>query len=309
MIRLVLLSQDDDLDELQQALEARASGICSIHRAADLLAAHAEVAVCWNPPSGSLGALPSLRLIHSIAAGVDHLASDPSRPPIATCRVVDPDLRRGMAEYVIWGVLHHFRRFDSVLQNQSQRQWRVPTQLRASEWRIGVLGLGELGGYVAQQLAGLGFAVRGWSRSAKTIDGVSCWAGNGALEAFADGLDCLVCLLPLTDESQGILNAGLFGRLRNGAVLINPGRGGHLQRADLLLALQSGQLRAALLDAFEQEPLPASDPLWSTAGVTLTPHMASSASNEVIAEQVLANVQRMQAGLSLLNQVDPDLGY
>jgi len=307
--RLVLLSQDDELDELQQALEARASGICSIHRAADPLSAHAEVAICWNPPAGSLGALPQLRLIHSIAAGVDHLASDPSRPPVATCRVVDPDLRRGMAEYVIWGVLHHFRRFDEVLQRQPHQQWQAPAQLRASDWRVGVLGLGELGGYVARQLAGLGFAMRGWSRSAKVIDGVSCWAGNEQLAAFADGLDCLICLLPLTEESQGILDSELFARLRSGAVLINPGRGGHLQRNDLLRALENGQLRAALLDAFEEEPLPAADPLWRTAGVTITPHMASSASSEVIAEQVLANVQRMQAGQPLLNQVDPDLGY
>lgn len=309
MTPVLLLSQDADFGELRQVLEARAAGICSILSVDDPQATKAEVAVCWNPPPGSLGRLLNLRLIHSIAAGVDHLLSDPSRPPVATCRVVDPDLRRGMAEYVIWGVLHHFRRFDQVLSQQTQRNWQVPAQLRASEWRVGVLGLGELGGHVAQQLASMGFAVRGWSRSAKTLDRVSCRAGSEQLAAFAEGLDCLICLLPLTDDSRGILNAELFSRLRPGAVLINPGRGGHLLRDDLLQALDSGQLRAALLDAFEQEPLPAEDPLWNRPGVTVTPHMASSASNEVIAEQILANVQRLQSGQALLNQVDPELGY
>lgn len=308
MTRIVLLSQDADLQELRAVLAAKAVD-CTVLLLGEAEAELAEVAVCWNPPPGSLGALANLRLIHSMAAGVDHLFNDPSRPALPTCRVVDPDLRNGMAEYVIWGVLHHFRQFDRVLKQQARGEWHIPEQKASRDWRVGVLGLGELGAHVAEKLALLGFEVRGWSRSAKTIPGVTIWFGNEQLSEFADGLDCAICLLPLTEESRGVLNGKLFSCMRRGAVLINSGRGEHLVMRDLISALETGVLRAALLDAFEKEPLPVGDPIWRIPGITVTPHMATAASNKVIAEQILANVERLRRGYVLLNQVDLERGY
>ena len=308
MTRIVLLSQDSDLTELRKAMQLKAPDI-SVHLPGEVDAHLADVAVCWNPPQGSLGALENLRLVHSLAAGVDLLRTDSSCPDVPVCRVVDPDLRRGMAEYVLWGVLHHHRHFDQMLANQAQSLWREPVQRPASSWTIGVMGLGDLGAHVAAMLASLSFNVRGWARSPKTIANVSTWAGPEQFGDFLNGVDCLICLMPLTDETQGILNASTFAQLNPGAVVINCGRGGHVVMDDLLQALASDTLSAALLDVFEHEPLAADDPLWQTPGLTITPHIASSATHECIAEQVIANVSRLNNNLALHNQVNTRAGY
>lgn len=308
MTGLVLLSRDADLSELRTTLQHKAPDFV-VSLAGESAALQAEIAVCWNPPQGSLGALPNLQLVHSMAAGVDHLSHDLSMPDVAVCRVVDPDLRRGMAEYVVWGVLHHHRHFDQILAQQAKGLWQAPTQHPASTCTVGIMGLGDLGAHVAGVLASLGFNVRGWARSAKALDNVATWASASEFDGFLDGVDCLVCLIPLTDETRGILNATTFGKLRHGAVLINCGRGGHLVLPDLVAALKKGQLRAALLDVFEHEPLKREDPIWRTPGITVTPHIASSASTDCIADQVIANVRRLKSGEPLLNEVNRGNGY
>lgn len=308
MTRVALFSSDVDMTGLAEA----------IHQAAPELelfvqgqggADSAEIAVCWNAPHGALARLPNLRLIHSIAAGVDHIFSDPLAPSVPVCRVVDPGLKRGMAEYVIWGVLNYHRWFDLTHSQQRINHWFTPMQTPAALRKVGVMGLGELGGYVATQLAGLGFDVRGWARSPKTLVGVSTWAGPSGFHGFLDRLDCLICLMPLTSETQSILNTSTFARLSHGSVLINCGRGGHLVVDDLLAALESGQLRGALLDVFDEEPLAQSSALWQTKGITITPHMASSASNDVIASQVIENIERLIGGKPLKNRVVGVQGY
>jgi glyoxylate/hydroxypyruvate reductase A len=214
-----------------------------------------------------------------------------------------------MTEYVRWAVIHYHRGFDQVLQQQREQIWQRPLQRSAGQFRVGVMGLGSLGSAIASDLAAAGYAVRGWARGAKDLPGVQTFAGAEGFEAFLDGVELLINLLPLTPETRGILGSATFDRLAHGAALVNCGRGAHLRIDDLEHALASGQLRGALLDVFEREPLPVEHKLWSLPGVTITPHMASAASHDCIAEQVAENVRRLNAGEPLLNTVDMTLGY
>lgn len=305
---LVLLGTGNGLERVREMLLARQPQL-TIVRPGDAGAQDAEVALCWNPAAGSLGMYPGLRLIHSIAAGADQIFKDPSRDPqLPVCRIVDPDHRLGMVEYVLWGVLHYHRGFDQVLQNQARVIWDRPAQRPARQTRVGVMGLGELGRAVAAQLAALDFDTRGWARRAQHIEGVRTFQADEIRE-FSDGLDILVCLLPLTSETVGILANETFARMAKGSVVINCGRGEHLIREDLLAALDSGQLRGALLDVFEQEPLPVEDSFWRHSKVCVTPHIASSASYEVIAGQILDNLARLESGAPLANEINPEQGY
>lgn len=305
---LVLLGSGGGLGRVRENLLALDPSL-TILRPGDAGANEAEVALCWNPSSGDLGMFPKLRLIHSIAAGADQIFKDASRPAhVPVCRIVDPDHRLGMVEYVLWGVLHYHRGFDQMLKNQARVVWDRPGQRAAKQTKVGVMGLGELGRAVALQLAGLGFDTRGWARRPQQVAGVKTFQ-LAELGEFLQGLDILVCLLPLTVETVGILGTETFAKLAKGSVLINCGRGEHLRRDDLFNALDSGQLRGALLDVFEQEPLPTDDSFWRHPQITVTPHIASSASYEVIAEQILANLKRLEAQIPLANQVNSEQGY
>ncbi|EPJ78087.1 MULTISPECIES: 2-hydroxyacid dehydrogenase [Pseudomonas] len=305
---LVLLGTGNGLERVREMLLAREPEL-NIVRPDDADAQQAEIALCWNPAPGSLGMYPYLRLIHSIAAGADQIFKDPSRDPqIPVCRIVDPDHRLGMVEYVLWGVLHYHRGFDQVLRNQAWVFWDRPAQRPAKQTKVGVMGLGELGRAVASQLAALDFDTRGWARRAQQIEGVTTFQA-GEIKAFLSELDILVCLLPLTPETVGILGEETFAQMAPGSVVINCGRGEHLNREDLLAALDSGQLRSALLDVFEQEPLPVDDPFWRHPQICVTPHIASSASYEVIAGQILDNLARLEAGTPLANEINPEQGY
>lgn len=307
MSGVTLLCEDADLVEwLAQAFALHAPHLRL------LPPGHPDIrtAVCWGPPAGSLGNLPALGLVHSIGSGVDHLASDPSRPPqIPVCRVVDPAHTQGMTEYVHWAVLYFHRHLDRALANQAARCWTRLPQRHASEVAVGVMGLGALGAPIARHLARAGYAVRGWARSARQVAGVDTFAGPAGFQAFLAGLDVLVNLLPLTDATRGILDETTFAALAPGAGLVHCGRGEHLQMAALRQALARRQLGGAVLDTFVQEPLPADDPLWDLPGVLVTPHMASAASVDCIVRQVADNHARLLAGLPLLNSIDPALGY
>ena len=310
MASLVLLCQNPALTDWLATVFAEHAPQLNVLRPDDASARHAEVAVCWFPPEGRLGRLPNLRLVHSIGSGIDHLAQDSSRDvSLPVCRVVDPDHTQGMSEYVHWGVLHFHRGFDQVITGNASQHWQRPVQRKAGAFRVGVMGLGAIGAPVAQRLAAAGYDVRGWARTPRQIDGVTTFEGAASLQGFLAGLDVLVNLLPLTASTHGLLNHAVFQHMAEGSALINCGRGQHLNPGDLRQALASGQLRGALLDVFEQEPLPADSPLWHTPGVWVTPHMASAASDLCIARQVADNVSRLSAGLGLNNLVDPELGY
>jgi glyoxylate/hydroxypyruvate reductase A len=309
MNTVVLLSRDTLLLKQLQAAFARSAPQLTTVLADDPLAKNAQIAACWFPVPGSLGALPNLQVIHSVAAGIDHLEHDPSCPNLPVCRVVDPGHRQGMTEYVRWAVIHYHRGFDQVLEQQRNQHWERPLQRAAGQFKVGVMGLGSLGSAIAQDLAAAGYDVRGWARRSKALNGVQTFAGAEQLNPFLDDVELLINLLPLTHETRRILGQSTFEQLANGAALVNCGRGGHLNIDDLEHALTTGKLRGALLDVFEQEPLPAGHRLWTLPGVTITPHMASAASHDCIAEQVAENFRRLNADEPLLNCADRTLGY
>ncbi|ALD05159.1 2-hydroxyacid dehydrogenase [Klebsiella quasipneumoniae] len=269
----------------------------------------AQYASCWFPDPQLLSRSPGLKLIQAASAGVDHLPPALFASEIPLCRVIDEYFRHGMFEYALWSVLWFQRHFDRALAHQRTQTWKLYPQRAAADFHIGIMGLGEIGGYIADQLARLGYRVSGWSRSEKQLAGVTCYRGAEALDSFLGSLDGLINLLPLTAQTRGILAAPLFSRLPAGAVLINCGRGEHMVNEDVLAALESGQLAGAVLDVFPQEPLPADDPLWRHPQVVITPHMASAAPAEVIARQLLENIQRQRRGLPLKNLVNKHAGY
>ncbi len=235
-----------------------------------------DFAVVWRPRTGDLARFRNLRAIVSIGAGIDHVLADTQLPSdVPIIRTVGADLTQRMREYVALHVLRHHRDMPRQLLAQSQNDWHAIVVPVAPNRTVGVMGLGNLGAAAATTLAQLGFATRGWSKSEKTIDGVTCFAGQGGFDTFLDGCDILVNLLPLTDQTRGILNASLFRKLPKGACVINCARGPHLVEDDLVAALDSGQIKQATLDVFHIEPLPTDHPFWSHPAITVTPHVAS----------------------------------
>ena len=271
--------------------------------------AEIEVALVWRPPPGELRRYPNLKAVLSLGAGVDGLLADQELPDVPVARMVDPSLRRTMIEYVLLAVLRHHRGFDRFEREQRARRWAYAFPPQAAERRVGVMGLGELGGAAAGLLADHGFQVLGWSRSPKAIDGVTSHAGRGELHTFLHRTEILVCLLPLTAETRGILDAAAFADLPHGACLINVARGEHLVEADLLEALDSGRLAGATLDVFREEPLPEDHPLWAHQKVLITPHVASYSWPATGADGVVENIRRALSGRPLAHQVDRAKGY
>jgi glyoxylate/hydroxypyruvate reductase A len=268
-----------------------------------------ELALVWRPPPGLLAGLPNLRAIQSLGAGVDALLADPTLPDLPLCRMVEPSLARGMAELALTFVLAYHRRLEVFAAQQREAVWRFELPRLPAATRVGVMGLGAMGGAVARALADHGFAVRGWSRSPHDLAGVTSFAGKDGLAPFLGETDILVCLLPLTAETERILAAPLFAGLPPGARLINLARGRHLVEADLLRALDSGQLAHATLDVFREEPLPAGHPFWRHPSIRITPHVASYSDPAVAADLVVENLRRLRAGEPLLHVVDRKRGY
>ena len=274
-----------------------------------------QYALVWKPPTGELKKLPKLEAIFSIGAGVDHVFSDEDLPEnVPVVRVVDPNLTMRMSEYVMLHVLWHHRRQRIYDHFQSESKWLGLKQPAASETRVGVMGLGELGVDAAKKLKMMGFRVAGWSQSRKNIEGIDSFRGRGELKAFLNRTDILVCLLPLTAETRGLLNGAVFKDLAkdgqgDGPVLINAGRGQLQVEEDILTALDNGDLYAATLDVFEEEPLAPESPLWSHPRVTITPHNAALSDPRAINGYILRQIKRHRAGESLDNVIDIERGY
>lgn len=272
-------------------------------------------AVSWKHPPGALAGLPNLAAIFSLGAGVDHLMNDPRLPDAPIVRIVDPDLTGRMSEYVVLHALLHLRQQPRYIAQQRKALWDDDrAQPSAREVRVGVMGLGELGLDAARKLAVMGFDVAGWSRRPKRVDGIATYSGAEGLDAFLGRTDILVALLPLTDETRGILNDDLFSRLARdgrlgGPVLINAGRGGLQNEADILRALDEGKLKAASLDVFVEEPLPADSPFWAREDVVVTPHNAAMSAPDAIAAQIARQIRNFEAGEPLMNVVDRSVGY
>jgi len=271
-------------------------------------------ACVWNPPHGLLAQFPKLRVIFSLGAGVDALIADAALPAVPLVRIVDADLTMRMTEYVVLQVLtihRQQRRYDA---QQRQRLWRELPQPAAHEVAVGVMGLGVLGGAAATALSDLGFRVAGWSRTAKSIDGIATFHGADGLDAFLARSEILVCLLPHTRATDGMLNRALFAKLKRdgalgGAHLINAGRGRVQVEADILAALDDGTLAGAALDVFATEPLPEVSPFWTHPKVTVTPHAAAASVPNALVDNVLRQIARFERGEAMENVIDRAAGY
>ena len=271
-------------------------------------------AAVWKPQPGALRLFPNLGVIFNLGAGVDAVVADETLPAVPLVRVAVDDLTRRMTEYVVMHVLMHHRQQSYYAQSQRQKVWAPRLQWAAGALRVGVMGLGVLGRDAAQVLARIGFDVAGWSATAKSIPGVACFSGGGEFDRFLARTDLLVCLLPLTQATRGILNRRTFERLARdgklgGPVIINAGRGGLQVEDDILGALDDGTLVAATLDVFGTEPLPADSPFWSNPRVTLSPHNAADTDPDAISVYVAEQIAAFERGETLINVVDRSVGY
>jgi len=232
-------------------------------------------AVVWKPPTGMIAGWSNVRATISIGAGIDHVLADREYPAnVPILKTIGPDMIQRMREFVTLQVLSAHREMPALAAAQSRREWHQVITPTAQDRTVGIMGLGVFGKACARALVELGFDVMGWSRSGANVDGVRSHAQAGFTE-FIESSQILVCLLPLTDQTRGILNAKLFAMLPVGAHVVNVGRGQHVVEQDLLSALESGQVSHAALDVFDIEPLPANHPYWTHPRISVTPHIAS----------------------------------
>lgn len=272
--------------------------------------AEVEFLLVWRPPRGSMKGFPNLKAILNLGAGVDYVLADPDLPRgVPLVRLIDTGLRDGMVEFVLHAVLHFHRDFHRYRALQGRKEWKEIPQVAAADRRIGILGFGHLGQAVTRHLLALGFPVSGWSRTKKQLPGARSFAGAGELDAFLGQSDILVCLAPLTNETEGIVNAKTLARLPKGAYLINAGRGGLAIEADVLAALSTGQLAGAWLDVFRREPLPPESPFWTHPNVVVTPHIAALTLPGPAAREAADNIHKIRAGLAPNGLVDKARGY
>jgi len=269
-------------------------------------------AAVWKPGQGELAAFPNLRVIFNLGAGVDALMADGRLPRVPLVRVAVADLTDRMTEYVALHVLIHHRQELYLRANQREQRWAPSFNGRKRDFGR-LMGLGTLGSNAAHALRRLGFRVSGWSQSRKQIDGIECFGGKAELDAFLERTNILVCLLPLTSDTRHILNRGAFAKLNRNSpigapVLINAGRGGLQNEADILACLDDGTLGAASLDVFANEPLPADSPFWTHPKILLTPHNAADTDPDEISKYVALQIERFEAGEPLENVVDPRAG-
>jgi glyoxylate/hydroxypyruvate reductase A len=306
---LVFYSEFDRFEEWQALLAPSLPGV-RICQEQDVTDPDSVLyALVWKPPQGFFNRYPRLQLLVNLGAGVDSLVGRDDIPAVPITRVSDPDMGRMMASYVLFAVLRYARDIPAFERAQRERRWHYLHPRLPSSVRVGVLGLGELGGYAALELARQGFDVRGWSRSAKQLHGVTCQHGLETLDAFLSSSDILVVMLPLTSETQGLLGAERLAQLPVGSCFINVSRGALVDQQALTDALASGRIAEATLDVFDREPLPPEDPLWALDNVLITPHLASVAIPASAAQQIADNIQRLTRGDALLHRVDPARGY
>ncbi|KZX37030.1 2-hydroxyacid dehydrogenase [Wohlfahrtiimonas chitiniclastica] len=266
--------------------------------------------LAWKANDEDFKQLPNLKFVQSTGMGIDHILECKSIPEgTIIARIVDHDMKEQMAEYALYGALKACRNMQYYNRDQVNKEWHMRSRILPKDLTIGVLGLGELGSYVANTLKAYGFNVIGWKNTPPKEKDASIYHGQDQLPEFLSQCNILVCLLPLTPETQHILNRDTFAMLPKGAYLINPARGGHVKEADLLEAIQSGHISGALLDVFDTEPLPKDHPFWDEAAIEITPHVAAMTNPITASEQVAENFRLVREGKLPNNLVDLNRGY
>ncbi|PIB37764.1 2-hydroxyacid dehydrogenase [Maribacter sp. 4G9] len=307
---IVIIRQDAKIEAWKKALKERNPSIEVYSYLEDHPKEKISMALIWKHPQGSLAPYRNLKCIASAGAGVDYIFEDamaPSTVPIT--RVVDPYLASDMSEHVLAVILAELKNFNTYKLQQVASEWNPRIYRRIKDVRVGIMGLGELGALTANDLVKFGFTVQGWSRSKKNLENVETFAGQSELEAFLSITEILVCLLPLTPETEGILNNDVFSKLPKNAYVINVARGGHVVDRDLLEALDKEHISGACLDVYHQEPLPKDHPFWTHPKIFMTPHYASVSDTDSVVPQILENYERLRKGKELINTVNRKKGY
>ena len=306
---VVIIRQDGKIEEWLKVLREARTDINFY----SYLESHArdeiEVAIVWKHPPGIFNEYPNLRYIASFGAGVDFLLDDPDVPDVPVTRVVDPVLAADMSEFVIGAILAYLKNFHQYKIDQTMGVWQPLGYRRIEDVRVGIMGVGELGTKLSNDLNKLNFNVIGWSKSTKKLSFIKSYASDNELNEFLSLSDILVCLLPLTEETRGILNKTIFEQLPVGAYVINVARGGHLVDEDLIEMIDSGHLSGACLDVYHNEPLKTDHPFWTHPKIFMTPHVASVSDVKSVVPQLLENYDRFKKGLPLVNRVSTIRGY
>jgi len=272
--------------------------------------AEIDFALTWRHPHGIFKDYPNVKCISSMGAGVDHLLKDPDLPEnVVIARLVDPFLAQDMAEFVLALIMNHLRDLNAFKIKQTQSIWKPGDYLRIGDVNVGIMGMGAIGNHVALELRKSGFKVSGWARTSKDVPGVLVYSGANEISRFLASADIVVCILPLTPQTKGILNKATLKQLPKNAFVINVGRGEHVVEEDLIQLISDGHLSGASLDVFAEEPLPSKNELWKHPRINITPHIASLTNPESVAPQIVENYYRMKEGKSLLNTVSREKGY
>lgn len=269
-----------------------------------------DYAIVWKPPFEMLQGRPDLKAVFNLGAGVDAILKlnvVPDKLPLI--RIDDGGMAVQMAEFATHAVLRYYRRLDQYEQQARLGQWQPLPPFERADFGVGVLGLGVLGQRISESLQHFGFQVSGWSRSPKTLPGVEAYAGSEQLNAFLRSARVLICMLPLTPDTAGILNRETLSQLPRGAYLVNLARGGHLVEADLPPLLDSGHIAGATLDVFQEEPLPAAHPFWQDPRITITPHISALTVRSEAARQIAEKIVALQRGEPVVGLVDRSKGY
>ncbi|HEX7438720.1 MAG TPA: NAD(P)-dependent oxidoreductase [Caldimonas sp.] len=299
-MKILLLTQPMPAAPFAAAIGALAPGHELIEYTKEIEAsvlADIDVVLGWQMPRGVASRMPKLRWVCAVAAGVEKLLVEDLAGHVPVSRIVDADQANGIAQYVVLMALRHARALPAYEALQRERQWRR-NSVAAVRSRVGVLGTGAMGGVVAKLLGVVGFEVRGWSRGSAE-----------PLEAVLGASDIVVCALPLTGQTQGLLDARAFAAMLEGSYLINVARGGHVVEADLIAAVRSGRLAGAALDVQRNEPMRPDDPLWQVPGITITPHIAAQPSTATIAAQFVEGLRCLERGVGLPQTIDRARGY
>ena len=307
---IVVIRQDNKIELWKNALQKADSSLKVYSYLEDHPKDEITMAVIWKHPKGTLANYPNLKCIASAGAGVDYIFEDETRPKnIPITRIVDPFLAGDMSEHVLSVILAHLKNLNVYKLDQVANVWEPKEYLRIKDVTVGILGLGELGALTATDLTRFGFKVQGWSRSKKSINGVKTFSSADEQQEFLKTTDVLICLLPLTHATEGILNKELLSQLPKNAYVINVARGGHLVDKDLIELLDADHLSGACLDVYHTEPLPKTHPFWNHRKVHMTPHYASVSDTNSVIPQIVENYKRLNSGEKLQNLVDSDRGY